>query len=191
MSGLITLFVDASFDQATKKAGWGAWAKRDEWRRGQTFDGIVIGANHSHEAELIAIANAIEKLEDHGAYANLSAVLVQTDCVRALQVMKQFIYGSRQSALELEFDDRQKVNPTKAEADAVSRIGDVLMRTRVRLNLRHVYGHQAGAGRSWVNNFCDASAKRRMREQRGRVKRKHHPAPKHDRVVTPSVARGD
>lgn len=164
----LTLFCDASLDPAVGAAGWGAWAKRDAWRSGQTMGGVFKNLIYtSHEAELCAVANALSRLEADDAFVGVSTVMIQSDSVRAMQMILSRVPGSRTS----DHGDscpvrRTRAKPTALEKKAIKRILDFAVEHGVGLVVRHVKGHQKGDKRQWVNRQCDSIAKRHMREAR-------------------------
>ncbi|MGK9084882.1 hypothetical protein KXR64_16975 [Brucella intermedia] len=168
MTRLITLFVDASHCPSTKVGGWGAWAKQAGWPNGKLFGGAFKGAiPNSAEAELCAIANAMQSLDCHGLLGDGVKVLVQSDCLRALGLI-----ASAVSSCEVNnhpdgcpIQKSTATKPTTLEAKALAVI-NALVPENQRLGLRHVRGHKAGKGRSWVNRQCDSIAKGYMKQAR-------------------------
>jgi ribonuclease HI len=168
MVKLITLFVDASHCPSTKVGGWGAWAKQAGWPNGTLFGGAFKGViPNSAEAELCAIANAMQSLHLHDLLIGDVKVLVQSDCLRALGLIASFV-----SSCEVNnhpdgcpIQKTTATKPTALEAKALATINALVSGSR-RLSLRHVRGHKAGKGRNWVNRQCDHIAKGYMKQAR-------------------------
>lgn len=168
---MLTLFVDASWCPETHAAGWGAWAKRDDWQRGRTFGAPFKAAMRTiGDAEIAGIANALHQLAGWDALAGVRSVMVQCDCIQALETLVRL--GGAQVSNHA---DGARIWPrlkrgiyTRVEQAAALRIRELLgERTLV---VRHVRGHQAGGSRQWVNRECDRLAKRGMRDARARVR---------------------
>lgn len=157
---LLTIFVDASYCQKTKVAGYGSWAKRRDWAIGRFGGGTVEGCKDAAEAELRAIAHALEAVE---MAADVECIMIQSDCLRALHLIRilvpdayaSFQYGTAPIPTA-------PIAPSNHERDSLHRIRDVGR----RIMLRHVKGHKEGDGRQWVNAQCDKVAKDWMRGAR-------------------------
>lgn len=164
---VVTVFADASHCPRTKSAGWGAWAKGDGWERGQTFGGEIRSTVlNAAEAEMAAMANALARLHNRGQLQGLRRVMLQSDCLRVLQLILQAIPRAEPS----NHKDGAPVEPQKLAMSPMERKGveiiiDVLADCESIL-LRHVRGHRPGEGRQWVNRVCDDIARKHMREQR-------------------------
>lgn len=166
MAGL-TVFSDASHCPRTKAAGWGAWAKGDGWERGLTFGGpIKATVLNAAEAEMAAMANALVRLHNQGQMAGQQRVMLQSDCIRVLQLVLQAIPRAEPSNHKDGAPvTRQTILPSPTERRGIQIIVDVLQDCPTIL-LRHVRGHRPGEGRQWVNRVCDDIAGRHMREER-------------------------
>lgn len=167
----LTLFCDASFCPNTKVAGWGAWAKRMEWVEGALFGGAFKSVfDNNHEAELCAIANALFVLKEQGHLAGITQVMVQSDSLRSLGLIKSKLPAAKirdhvDGASIFKSDTK---NMSEAESIGLSLIAKVWSGS-FDLQLRHVRGHRHGPSRQWVNRQCDAIAKRHMRERRDAI----------------------
>lgn len=169
---LVTLFTDASVYPQLGTAGWGAWVKGDE-RESQMQGGFLHTNSDPREprfqgssnmAELAAISEAMTWL-DHSGYLTPqdTALLVQSDCLAALQAIKGFIPHTGWSPHR---DGVQELGPRKVssryEEDALKSINFRMLtfnpRGRISLILRHVKGHRNGPNRQWVNTQCDRIA---------------------------------
>lgn len=162
---LLTLFVDASHCQHTKVAGFGAWAKRKDWPTGRFFGNVVEGARNSSEAELRAIALSLEACLAVKALDGVDCIIVQSDSLRALQLLNLFVadahVSNRAGTAPI---PSTMLKPTDHERESLAQIRDM----NHRLALRHVKGHKGGDGRQWVNNQCDQVARSWMRGARER-----------------------
>lgn len=164
---MITVFVDASHCPRTRAGGWGAWAKGDGWERGITFGGALkVTTNNSSEAEIAALAAALQALSEQYGLKRFRTVMLQSDNLRALQLIYMTIDGCRISNHAESADiPTNKLHPTPTEKNALRIIHAILQNHQTYV--RHVRGHQSGEGRNWVNRTCDDIAKRHMRQQRG------------------------
>lgn len=165
----MTLFVDASHCPTTKAGGLGAWCKKDGWDRGYAFGGTLERiCRNSTEAELLAIAQAVEFLQNHGEFDHVTYLMIQSDCLHALHGIVK--YGSFDVAsLKNERDASVREGVQQASPkyqDLAVRIDAATRKAQLRV-VRHVKGHQEGrSSRSWVNEQCDALAKQHMRAAR-------------------------
>lgn len=172
---MLTLFTDASYCSQTNAAGYGAWFKRDDMPAGETFGGeIFSGVSNSSEAELYAIAYALDRLGRRGFVQHpVKRVMVQSDSSRALQIVLKLIPNSVESRhasskLAPLTGGKDGIRATTIERGAAYIAQDVLK--HVRTLVRHVKGHQEGGGRSWVNRQCDGIAYEYMQLARRRLR---------------------
>lgn len=166
----MTVFADASHCPRSKGAGWGAWARRDGWDMGLTFGGpIKATMNNSAEAECAALANAIVRLSNQGHLTGVTWVMLQSDCLRVLQLLVQedsrFAISDHKDGAAIE---PQPLNPKPMEAKAIGIIID-LLKAVPKVYVRHVRGHTPGGGRAWVNEQCDRIARQHMLIERERI----------------------
>lgn len=176
-NGLLTLFVDASFCSETKAAGWGAWAKRADGAPGITFGGGFshsVQPQQSHEAEIVAIANALSVLDGWGWLEHTSSMIVQSDCSYALKAIIQHVRRARPAkpkggGAKL-LVGRRPFATHGLPARAVKFIDELAERRGLLIQVRHVRAHQPGNSRQWVNRQCDEEAKRHMRAEREKRK---------------------
>lgn len=168
---LLTLFCDASYRLETNVAGWGAWAKRNEWERGLVFGGLVHhNIRNSTDAETCGIACAISNLSRNGSLAGISSILVQCDSASALGVYMLYSKVSVSHSghqKDVAFIHKRK-NISPAEQQALEEVERMLDGRRVFL--RHVKGHSNNGTRSWVNRVCD-------HEARKHINARNHPLP--------------
>lgn len=79
----MTLFVDSSFCHKTGAGGWGGWAVRDDWQRGQFSGGPIRLREHavdsSNTAEIAGIALALWRLHAGDALKGVTEILIQCD----------------------------------------------------------------------------------------------------------------
>ncbi len=146
---LISVFADASYDDATKTGGWGAWVKCARGKK-EASGAFKVAVPSNLVAEMLAAANAIWlalKLAETGDH-----LLVQSDCMAVIDLFNLAKpHGGKQ---ELQRRIKAVVETWCKEAG-------------VTFSFRHVKGHTSGATRHWVNNFCDENARRHMRKARG------------------------
>jgi ribonuclease HI len=161
-------------------AGWAAWAKADgqpSW----TWHGKLSArwVDSSAVAELAATAMGLARV---GEMWPGQRVLVQSDCMRALVLIKQVL-----GCQENRHPDGLPVwgrhlpqKPSAGEHDLLQGMlrlqaaGQVVTVRHVKGHVRAAYpgsGRQQPAGRHRVNCLCDRLAKREMRELREAVER--------------------
>lgn len=161
MSGMVTIFADASVNTQHKRAGAGAWAKGDGrssvlYRKTLEYDRNVT------LAELRALRFMIEHLFETGyIQPDDDAIMLQSDCLQALWVLSRII----PYAVEKKHPNGAPLSKWKQrssesvwqrrEAEAIRQA----LGSR-RVYLRHVRGHKEGDGRQWVNEQCDRLAKK-------------------------------
>ncbi len=175
----MTLFADASFCHQTGAGGWGAWAKRDDWPKGEFLGGpLECELRSSTSAELAGIACAVWHWHDVGRFSGINSLMLQCDNTEALALLRirlrgAFVYGSGDKRDQQHLPN---VRPSRlaslstVENEALQVIESALGDMRVLL--RHVKGHTGeDVGRSWVNEKCDQEAKRQMQTVR-RIRRK-------------------
>lgn len=166
----LTLFADASYCLKTKAGGWGAWFKTDGMQEGALIGGTFkTGMANSSEAEVAALANAMTRLCNEGVLGPVSELMIQSDCMRALQLIALLLPGVIRRRHEKGLPVHDGIlTPTPTEKAALTRIGLIRGEADVLLVVRHVKGHSPGGGRSWVNRQCDAIARRHMEAERHR-----------------------
>lgn len=173
MVSLMTLFVDASVCHQTNAAGWGAWAKREEWPSGR-----LLGSHFartiptSGEAELCGVANALYRLHFNGDLQGIGIVMVQSDSVRALALMLTRLPETK-ARNHTEGAHVHKIADTKItalEIEALDKLRHLQKMLDLRFIVKHVKGHQKGHGRPWVNAQCDRLAKGHMRRHRSNIR---------------------
>lgn len=164
----VTIFADASYDPKTRRAGWAAWMK-GAGKEASTVGGkIAIQCDASFSAETFATVNALYAARSRGYIVPGSVVMLQSDCLHALNVIRHHVHG----ATESKHPDGMGVILIRAKKlrrqdhDALAAIKKLMAETPFSIVVRHVRGHQTGRGRAWVNEQCDLLAKRHMREAR-------------------------
>lgn len=170
---ILTIFADASFCDRTHAAGWGAWYKHGNMDAGVMFGGQVAETvTNASEAEIYAIAHALDTAARRGAmHLPVDAVMLQSDCLRALQLILKCVPNSQErrhkhSRLD-PITGRERIEASVIERGALFIIQGVVERHKTFV--RHVKGHQQGEGRSWVNRQCDETARLCMRDARNRI----------------------
>lgn len=167
---LLTLFSDASFDQHSGAAGWGAWAIKSGWPLGKTMGGEfrrkMPGPTY---AELCAIVNALDKLDRDGALDNVTELMVQCDCVPALNTIKN-TSGFR--SIISNYEDSSiwtRTGDTKHGLIVEAREELRRLCTSRVVYLRHVKAHAPGTDQGNVNELCDRIAREHMSAARART----------------------
>lgn len=162
---MLTLFTDASFCSDTKASGYGAWAKADGWPKGRFFGDRLPPCNNSGEAELTAIARALDDLDRLSMLHGIRTIMVQVDNVRVLELLVRFANASiapHEHSASVEY--REKLIPAPGERRSI----DSIVARKIALVVRQVRGHSNYGSRESVNNVCDRIARRHMRAMRGR-----------------------
>lgn len=164
---LITIFADASYCPETRACGWGAWAKADAWGSGVTYGGPIRSCpENAAEAEMMAMANAVAVLHSKGLLKDVTAMMLQSDCLRVLQIILQAL----PDALIKNHDESAEILRSRMSLSLIESIAVDFLRQccpgGVRVFVRHVKGHRKGDGRNWVNRQCDAIARKYMMERR-------------------------
>ena len=152
----VTAFSDASFCGETKAAAWAGWVKSD---RGRIYQGGVIRTRilNSNEAEFCALANTLALAEKGGLLEAGDRMIAQTDNRRVQSVL------TRAASPHL----------TQCEQEVVKWVEDLVKRLSLRFHVRHVKGHLGSVTpRNAVNTVCDTIAKRHMRQERARRRRR-------------------
>lgn len=174
---LVTIFADASFDYKTRSGGWAAWVKAGN-QQGQYGHGVLkVDAEGAMQAEMAALANGLHMARAAGTVVQGSPVLLQSDCMLALQLILSLAPGAGNSAASGGLDVT-KLKEIKAGRRQIAPLQSILaMQAEMDLKLwvRHVKGHSGGDdARSFVNSECDRLARAAMRtEQRARRSAAH------------------
>ena len=123
----------------------------------------------SAEAEFLALGNALHIAVARGIVQPGAEVLVQSDCMWALQALRTMFpaCADRPFAKDgLPVGRHRRVRYAPHIRKAMDSIRDLIARTGTRLVVRHVRGHTSGDGRQWVNRACDKAARAAMRAAR-------------------------
>ena len=161
----MTLFADASYDSRSRAAGWGSWAIRDGWERGRFQGGRIelrdAPVDGSNIAELAALALALWKHRAQGDLDGLESIMLQSDSVTALSLIRNKIPGA---VVVMTGGVRVGGKASSRHPSAPIILDTIKMLVGdCRLLLKHVKGHTAKTdGRSWVNRHCDSEARRHM-----------------------------
>jgi ribonuclease HI len=145
---IVTVFTDASFCHKTLAAGYAIWMKTDSgtYRHAAPFKVLI---NNAWEAETGALANGIIWAATKFDLKNSDLLVATSDCKGAIESVKM---GISKNALIKEF---------------VLRVDKEIEERDFRLSLRHVKAHKGyGTKRTAVNEWCDTSAKKIMRNER-------------------------
>jgi hypothetical protein len=120
------------------------------------------------EAELCALANALTVAHRHGLLARGSLVMLQSDSICALAIIRGKIpdVEDRPAAAGLSVTPVKRLAPTRLHLAAIAVLRDIVAVRRLSLVTRHVRAHRSGSGRQWVNGEVDRIARAAMRERR-------------------------
>ncbi len=163
---MVTIIADASYCPTSRAAGWAAWIKADG-RDSALVSGpfTKIAPASSGEAEFFAVANALFKAAKDGFIRQGDRVLIQSDGMAVLEAM---LWGLE--CKESRHPDgcglsqpRSKPSLAKGSGEiALTTIGGIAAKLKLKLFVRHVRGHTSGGGRQWVNRACDGAARQAM-----------------------------
>ncbi|MBS7812295.1 ribonuclease H family protein [Roseococcus pinisoli] len=146
---LITLICDASWCPTTNAGGWAIWWKSSA-KSGKASGFFNTPFAKSYIAEAAAIVNGLHRADAQGAQ-----VLVQTDCLSAISLL------------------RDKPKPASG-ADALmvwERFCSVSTHTGARVTFRHIKAHSGtDTPRTWVHDMLDQEARFQMRLRRHELK---------------------
>lgn len=149
----VTIIADASHCPETHAAGYGFWIASERGKNGGSgaFKELVATNN---QAEMMALVNGLHTACKRGLVQAKDAVLLQTDCMHAIGA----------------FEGKRTNMPPK-EQELVSYMRKLCTTMEITVSFRHVKGHTAGLDpRSFVNNQCDALAKKAMRRARSAIR---------------------
>lgn len=144
---LVTIFTDASHCPETKSAGYGYWiiSDRGHLKGGAEFKSTV---KNIHQAESMAVVNALYGAILAGIAQKGDTILVQSDSTPALNILEYLC--------------------KKEEYVEIIKEWSRLTREMDKVIYRHVKAHSgAKDARSYANRYCDNVARvsmRRMRE---------------------------
>jgi ribonuclease HI len=154
---LVTVIADASYDHGTRAGGFGYWAVSQRKRQsgGGPFKSL---SRNNNVAEMMALMNGVHMAFVHGVAFPGDAILAQTDCTAAI----------------LAFEGKRVL--MNDEKILVEGLQTLLKLKGATIRFKHVKGHTNGAEpRLWVNNACDAVAKRGMHAARDRARTERMP----------------
>lgn len=148
---LVTIIADASYCPNYNVAGYGYWIVCD---RGSDGGGGPLGKGNKVEnstvAEMMAIVKALYKACQSGLVQVQDVVLIQSDCVPALDA---FTF--------------KRLKLSEMEQEIVSRLNQVMLQFSLTLRYKHVKGHtNIKQARYITNNLCDERAKVEMKKLR-------------------------
>lgn len=151
--GYVTIFTDASFCAKTHAAGWAAWIKHQgkTMKFGGTPVSYIINSNH---AEFVAAVNGIFLAIKY--VPEVKTLHLVSDCDRVVMAI-----GAGRSPSVALVEERK----------ICDFIFELVNEHKVTIKSRHVRAHvRKGDRRNYVNNWCDAEAKRHMRHMRDQGK---------------------
>ncbi|QJI53383.1 RNAseH [Alteromonas phage vB_AcoS-R7M] len=144
-----TIIADASFCPDLKVGGYGFWIAGDNGKlAGEGMFKRTVPNNNV--AELYALINALHQAVTEGIVPDRSAVLLQSDCMAALDALK----GRRTNILD-------------EEIEAVEWFKSFIAKHHIHTRFKHVKGHSSNPGNRYTsNNACDRRARRQMKKAR-------------------------
>ena len=158
---MITIIVDASYNDRAKTLGWAAWCVSNKERR--QYAGASIGAQNSTEAEFYGIVQALHAALQYFHPVAGTRILVQCDNLGALNWLLKAVQTG--------------TGPGQWVHDSVR---DVYQLGReypgMRWEIRHVKGHQNPKkdARTYCNVWADKEAAKQRREFETRRFSKRH-----------------
>lgn len=149
----VTIIADASFCPDTHAAGYGFWIACDRGKRGGS-GAVKTRVANNIAAEMIALVNGLYTACRYGLVAKHDEVLLQTDCLAAIDAFA----GNRGRISQEEIELVQYLERLKTEQ-------------KLTIQFRHVKGHTDGSTpRLYINNMCDELARKSMRRARGKFR---------------------
>jgi ribonuclease HI len=146
---IVTVFTDASFCHKTLAAGYAIWMKTD----GATFRHAApfkVAINSPAEAETAALANGIVWAAIKFNLTKGDMLVAASDCMPAINAMNTV-----------------KKIKNKLIQSFVNKVNDERYNRNFKLILKHVPAHRGyNNKRTSVNEWCDKSAKKIMRDER-------------------------
>lgn len=167
----VSIFADASFCQQTGSAGWGGWMVGGGLRAQTAGGPLRERCLTSHEAEALALANALHVAKARGYLRHGMLVMLQSDCAPVLSHLRRRLPSTVDAPMASIVDGiscpQAKKPPSPAIARAMEAIAAMAEALDLRFVVRHVRGHQGGdastgQGRNFVNRGCDRLAKAGM-----------------------------
>ena len=177
----VMIFADASWCSQTRAGGWGVWLKTDLLDRAIVKGGpIKVDVPTPNVAELVAIANGLFVAKRLHLLRPLDVVMIQSDCAEALAWIRGRVptTADNRAVNGLSIDVAHgKLKTRKRVAAPLQVIAEIAEEFSLRLQVRHVRGHQDGDGRQYVNRLCDQIAKAGMRRRRDQLAAQCLPLP--------------
>lgn len=147
----VTLMTDASHCSENNVGGFGFWCASDRGKLagGKPFQGNI---KDSYEAEMKAVANALNISVRAGLIASGDKVLIQLDNTGVIQCITK------------------KTKPRSDVKHVLDYIFEYARDLLIEIECRHVKGHSKKTESRYVSNkHCDRIAKKNMRLARKRV----------------------
>ena len=147
----VTIFTDASFCQDTRVCAFGYYIVNSQGRR-EGARGLNVRPHYPHEAEALAIANALyQAIKYKMVYVN-GKVLVRTDSTRAIEVFK-----------------KQVTDLTWHEERALNYFLKVCKSNNLQYDFVHIKAHSGvDTPEKYAHDKCDRFALKKMRILRHR-----------------------
>ena len=175
------IFADASWCDRTHAGGWGVWLKSDALERGVVKGGpIRVDVTRPNVAELIAIANGLYVAKRIQLLSRSAVVMIQSDCIEALAWIRGRIPSTACNPAPRGVPVGVATGKPRARrlvTPPLDTIAAIVDEFDLRLQVRHVRGHQEGDKRQYVNRLCDEIAKAGMRERRAQLAAQRLPLP--------------
>ena len=146
----VTCYTDASWYHHDKVGGWAVWIRSERGRivKHGPCPGYI---KNSMQAELAAIYAGIRLTMNY--WPDTGRILVRSDCKAALQKLKEAKLGKTPRR-----DTNKALNP-------VTRLCWKIEDVDVEVVPKWVRGHATdGSVQTWLNNHCDAEAKKAARK---------------------------
>lgn len=165
-----TIMADASFCSRSRVGGWAVWMIADGLPSAIFSGPFKTAPRGSAEAETMAIVNGMHVAVREGYVERGSEVLLQSDCMVALGLIRQAIPSAvdRKHPAGAPTPTVRKTKAARGAKDALAHLVLVVTDLGLQISVRHVKGHKEGRGRQWVNRQCDIAARREMRMARAR-----------------------
>lgn len=145
---LVTILSDASHCSETGCGGWGAYiiSKR---KRLYAAGSLKTKCQTSHDAEFMAVINAIYVAMTYGVAEHGDELLIQCDNIRVVNHMGGY---------------PTKAVPSQLERDCISKLHEMKANNNFSIRIRHIKAHNGvEEPRYYVHNKIDKMARKYMR----------------------------
>lgn len=145
----VTIISDASYCHQSKAAGCGFWIASDRGKLGGSH-AFRLPVKDAQVAEVMGVYAALHKAAEQGLVQENDEVLIQMDCMGALNRFNG--HTAPREGQEMEYVDKMKL---------------LIVRLSIQVEYRHVKAHSDALGARFTTiQLCDQRAKEAMRHRR-------------------------